>query len=89
MASYARMARDSLTAWRENPAKKGAMSTIMFLTVGALTITVGAFLVDDQNKLKVADNSKTNDFKYWTGVISIVLGCLIILYYIYSTFFSS
>jgi len=80
------MARRMLSSLRENPYKKQLMNTLMFLTIGALTITVGAFLVQDQNTLKEIDNSKTNDFKYWTGVITIVLGCLIILYLIYSFF---
>jgi uncharacterized membrane protein len=80
------MARRMLSSMRENPYKKQLMNTLLFLTIGALTITVGAFLVDDQNTLKSIDNSKTNDFKYWTGVITIVLGCLIILYLIYSFF---
>ena len=80
------MARRMLSSMRENPYKKQLMNTLMFLTIGALTITVGAFLVQDQNTLKEIDNSKTNDFKYWTGVITIVVGCLIILYLIYSFF---
>jgi len=79
-------ARAYLSALRENPYKKQLMNTLMFLTIGALTITVGAFLVDDQNTLKDIDNSKTNDFKYWTGVITIIVGCLIVLYLIYSFF---
>jgi uncharacterized membrane protein len=80
------MARRMLSSMRENPYKKQLMNTLMFLTIGALTITVGAFLVQDQNTLKEIDNSKTNDFKYWTGVITIIVGCLIVLYLIYSFF---
>jgi uncharacterized BrkB/YihY/UPF0761 family membrane protein len=83
MSAYA---RKYLSDLRENPYKKQLLNTLMFLTVGALTITVGAFLVDDQNSLKTADPSKTSDFKYWTGVITIILGCLIVLYLIYSFF---
>ena len=79
-------ARAYLSSLRENPHKRQLMNTLMFLTIGALTITVGAFLVDDQNTLKTEAPSKTNDFKYWTGVITIILGCLIILYLIYSFF---
>ena len=79
-------ARAYLSSIRENPYKRQLMNTLMLLTVGALTITVGAFLVDDQNTLKDIDNSKTNDFKYWTGVITIIVGCLIVLYLIYSFF---
>ena len=86
MSSYARMARDYLATQRENPYKKQLMNTLMFLTIGAIIITVGSFLVDDQNIIKDLDNSKTSDFKYWSGVISIVLGCLIVLYLIYSFF---
>lgn len=79
-------ARAYLSSLRENPYKRQLMNTLMLLTVGAITITVGAFLVDDQNTLKNIDNSKTSDFKYWTGVITIILGCLIVLYLIYSFF---
>lgn len=80
------MARRMLSSMRENPYKKQLINTLMFLTIGALTITVGAFLVQDQNTLKDIDNSKTNDFKYWTGVVTIIVGCLIVLYLIYSFF---
>ena len=79
-------ARAYLSALRENPYKKQLMNTLMFLTVGALTITVGAFLVEDQSIIKDLDNNKTSDFKYWTGISSIILGCLIVLYIIYSFF---
>jgi uncharacterized BrkB/YihY/UPF0761 family membrane protein len=82
------MARRMLSSMRENPYKKQLVNTLMFLTVGAFVITIGAIVVDDQGIIKTADNSKTSDFKYWTGITSIVLGCLVILYLIYSFFAS-
>lgn len=79
LRSYAR-------AFSENPYKKQLMNTLMALVFGAVTITAGAFLVDDQNLLKTADNSKTSEFRYYSGITCIVLGSLIVLYIMYSFF---
>ena len=81
-------ARAYLSSLRENPYKRQLINTLMSFVIAAITITVGAFLVDDQNIIKSGncDSSKVSDFRYWSGVISIVFGCLIILYVIYSFF---
>uniref|UniRef100_A0A6C0D5F4 Uncharacterized protein n=1 Tax=viral metagenome TaxID=1070528 RepID=A0A6C0D5F4_9ZZZZ len=84
MASYA---RSYLSSLREDPMKKKLMNTLGAIVVSIIFIVSGSFLIMDQKTIGDLDNSKKDDFHYYSGVVNIVLGILIALYILYSLFF--
>ena len=83
MASYA---RSYLSSLREDPMKKKLMNTLGAIVVAIIYIVSGSFIIVDQKIIKDLDNSKKDDFHYFSGVFNVILGVLIGLYLLYSIF---
>ena len=86
MSSYGASARSYMSSLRGDPVKKKLMNTLLAIVMSLIYIVSGSFLVMDQNTLKDLDNSKSDDFHYYTGIANIVLGVLIILYIFWNIF---
>lgn len=59
---------------------KQIMGAMIGLIISVSLITSGAIIVNEEGTIKDIASSKTNSFYYTSGVICVVVGCLMMLY---------